>query len=317
MAVSFGCAAKKVPVAPSPVTISINAWPGYATAFLAQEKGFFKKNGVDVELVLRETTPESLQLFRDGKVNGCFDILTDIVLVNAQGIPAKIVFVVDYSDTGDVIIARPGITSLAGLKDRTVSFEGVNTFSHLFVLKSLERAGLDEADAKFSNVTAPDVLKALNEGKIDAGHTWEPTTSRALKEGYRILAKAGDIPGIIVDVLAFSPEVIRKRPDDIRAIVASLLEAREYLKANPAESIKIMAAKMGMAEEEMKTGIGGTYQPDLKENVNLTTTTTTTPSLFAAGRMVTDFYLERGQLSSVPDIGNIIEPRFLKELSLK
>ena len=35
----------------APIKIAINEWPGYAHAFVAQEKGFFEKNGVDVELV--------------------------------------------------------------------------------------------------------------------------------------------------------------------------------------------------------------------------------------------------------------------------
>lgn len=154
-----GCARKPVPK--KPIKISINVWPGYAYAFLAQEKGFFKKNNVDVELILKQSTPESLELFTNGEVEGCFDILGDIVMITAKGIPGKIVCVADYSDTGDVIIGRPEIRFLAELKGKTISFEGVNTFSHIFVLSALEKAGLAEYDVKFANVSAHDVLAAL------------------------------------------------------------------------------------------------------------------------------------------------------------
>lgn len=40
--------------AKEPIKISINVWPGYAIAYLAQEKGFFKQNGVEVELILKK-----------------------------------------------------------------------------------------------------------------------------------------------------------------------------------------------------------------------------------------------------------------------
>lgn len=312
-----GCAKQAVKERP-PIKIAINQWAGYAHAFLAQEKGFFKKNGVNVELLFKKTTPDSMELFTSGEVSGCFDTIADIVLINSRGISAKVVCVLDYSGGGDVIIARPEIKSLSGLKDKTVSFEGVNTFSHLFVLKSLEKAALSEADLRFADINASGVLQALKDGRIDAGHTWEPTKSQALKEGYRILADAGDIPGIIIDVLAFNTEIIQERPDDIKRIIKSLFEARDYLKKDPVESIKIMARKMDMTEEEMKIGLEGIDQPDLKENLSLTTTTTTTttiPSLYITAKMIIDFYLSRGQLSVIPEPGDIIEPKFIKELN--
>jgi len=311
-----GCAKKPAPKAP--IKISINVWPGYAFAYLAQEKGFFKKNNVAVELILGETFSESMKFFTDGDVDGCFAVFANIIMINANGIPARVVCIIDYSNTGDVIIGRPQIQSLAGLKGKTVSFEGVNTFSQIFVLNALEKAGLSASDVRCANVKVFDVLTALEENRIDAGHTWEPVKSQALKKGYKILAVAGDSPGIITDVLAFSTGIIKERPDDIRAIVKSLFEALDYLKGHRDEAVKIMADKMGMSAEEMVSGIEGVYQPDLNENLSLLTTTTTTmPSLYNAGRFIADFYLHRGQLLHDVDIKEVIEPKFIEELTNK
>jgi NitT/TauT family transport system substrate-binding protein len=47
-----GCESK--PAQKEPIKISINVWPGYAHAYIAQEKGFFKKNNVEVELILKD-----------------------------------------------------------------------------------------------------------------------------------------------------------------------------------------------------------------------------------------------------------------------
>jgi len=306
----MGCAKKPVPK--KPIKISLNVWLGYAYAFLAQDKGFFKKNNVDVELILKQSTPESLELFTNGDVDGCFDILGDIIMINAKGIPAKIACVVDYSDTGDVIIGRPEIKSLAELKGKTISFEGVNTFSHIFVVSVLEKAGLSESDVKFANISAHDVLAALDESSIDAGHTWEPTKTQALKKGYKIFAKAGDFPGLITDVLVFTPLIIKERPDEIRAIIKSLSEARDYLKDNREEAVTIMADKMGMSKEEMTAGVNGLYQPSLKENLEFLTSPVL---LYGSVKTIMDFYLKRGQFSRIIEADEIVEPRFIKELT--
>lgn len=295
-----------------PIKIAINAWPGYAYAYIAQEKGFFKKNNVNVELVLKTTSTESLKLFTNGDTNGIFSTLTDTLMISATGNPAKIVCIVDYSDSGDVIIGRNDIKSLFELKGKTVSFEGVNTFSHIFVISALTKAGLKEYDVKFKNITAQNVLKALEEKKIDAGHTWEPVKSQALKKGYKVLSKAGDYPGIITDVLVFTPMIINERPDEIYAIIKSLFEALDYLKFHSDESVKIMAKGMGMSAQEMEAGLAGIYQPNVKENLALTTT----PTLTTSFNMIMDFYLKRGQLFSLLEIDDVIEPKFIKSLTV-
>lgn len=308
-----GCS--REPAQKKPIEISLSVWPGYGLAYLAQEKGFFQKNNVEVELILKKSNPESLELFTDGEVEGCFYILADIIMLGARGIPAKVVCVIDCSDTGDVIVGRPEVQSLAGLKGKTISFEGVNTFSNIFVLTALEKAGLTEADVRFENVAAHDVLAALEEKRIDAGHTWEPTKSQALEKGYRILAKAGDFPGLITDVLAFTPTIMRERPDDIRAIVKSLFEAMDYQRDHWDEAVSIMAEKMGIAREEMTEGIAGVLHADLKDNVGFLIPPSA--SLYDSGKRIVDFYLKRGQLSRALDVKEVIEPRFIEELANK
>jgi NitT/TauT family transport system substrate-binding protein len=234
-------------------------------------------------------------------------------MMNAQGIPAKVVCVADYSDSGDVLIGKPNFRSIADLKGRKVSFEGINTFSHLFVLKLLEKAGLKESDVRFANIPALNVLEALEKGEIDAGHTWEPVTSQAIKKGYKILGKAGDLPGIITDVLAFHPKVVQERPDEVKRIVTSLLEARDFIYSNREEALEIMSKAEGMSKKEMEEGIKGVYHPDRKENIEDMKKPKDTRSLHGSGEIIIDFYLKKGQLSRIPDINAIIEPGFLSQ----
>ncbi len=311
--VAAGCSGK--PEAKSPIRIGVNVWPGYAYIFLAAEKGLFKKNGVDVTLNLIPEQNASLKVYEEGGADGVLSTMPDVLLLNSRGKPATVVLVTDFSVTGDVIIGRPEFKTLADLKGKKLSFEGVNTFSNIFVLKALEGAGVKEFDVIFENVPAHQVLSRLEDGGIAAGHTWEPTKSQALKKGYIVLAEAKDVPGVIVDVLAFDPEVIRQRPREIQAIVKALLEAREYNVVHREESLGIMAKALGMGPEEMQQGLLGIQQPDLNGNVEAMEKGDGVSSLHTSWQTALRFYFERGQLKGIPEFQSVVDPSFVNALA--
>jgi len=72
-----------------------------------------------------------------------------------------------------------------------------------------------------------------------------------------------------------------------------------------------------MSKEEMGKGIDGVRQLDLKENIKEMQKSGKMVSLYGSGKMIIDFFLSRGQLSQLPDLDEIIEPKFVIELSEK
>jgi len=291
-----------------PIKIAINEWPGYAHAFIAEEKGYFEKNDVNVELVFDRDYTTSQQRYIDGEVDGVFEVLPDTMFRNTEGTPSRVVYIMDYSESGDVIVGS--VNSIEELKGKTIGVEGVNTFSHIFGLKTIESRGMTEGDVFFEIVLAQDVVTALDEGTIQAGHTWEPTKSEAIEKGYKVLANAGDFPYLVTDVLAFSVDIIEERPDDIQKIVKSMFEAQEFQKSNPTESVRIMAEAFGMSEDAMSDGIDAIFMTDLDENI-LVMNSDYDPTLKNAINEIANFYLDKGQMSYVPDFTDIIESKFV------
>ena len=296
----------------TPIKIALNEWAGYAHAFIAQEKGFFEKNGVVVELVFDRSYTVSQQRYIDGEVDGIFEVLSDTIFRNTLGVPSKVVYIMDYSESGDVIVGS--VNSIEELRGQTIGVEGVNTFSHIFALKTIESYGMTEADVFFEIVPAQDVVKKIDEGEIQAGHTWEPTKSEAIEKGYNVLSNAGDFPYLITDVLVFDQNIIRERTDDIQKIVQSISEAQEFQKLNPQESVKIMAEAENISIESMKSGLEAIFITDLYENFQVMNPSDD-PALKNAIKDIGEFYFERGQISYNPEFENIIEPRFVNELS--
>jgi NitT/TauT family transport system substrate-binding protein len=298
-----------------PLKISISSCPGTAHVFIAQQKGFFEKNGVEVELVLKRNVTESSRMYRYGQVDGVFTLVPDVVIFNSEGIGTKIVYVVCSTHTVDAIVGRPEFDSLADLRGKKVGIEGVNTSSHVFVLKALEQAGVNESDIYFESVYVSDVLSALEQGRISAGHIWGVSISRALKGGYKVLCTAADVPGVTTHVLVFESKTVENRPRDIRAIVKSILEARDYMYKNMDEAIVIVSKALALDEEELLEGIGGVSHLDLKDNFEAMKKSEQMTSIYRHGAIAADFFWQKGQISRVPDFDGIVEPKFVKDLA--
>lgn len=314
--VVMSACAKKEEQKKDPITLVFDVFPGYGHVFLAKSMGFFQKNGVNVVLRVQKEYLSVKKALDDGSADAVFIVYPEVLMAVEHGLRYKVVYLCDYSLTADVIVGRPEYTSVADLKGKTISFEGVNSFSNIFVLSVLEKHRLNEFDVRFANLPASQVLQALEYGAIDAGHVWEPYKSRALQCGYKILAQAKDVPiGIIADTLAVKETIIKERPLDVLAIVKSLFQALEYIRKNPNEAMAIMAREGNISVEEVKAGFEGVFHPNLEENYTLLTSKVA-PSLNQAGKMIVDFYLKRGQVSGIDmkKTEEILDPTFVKAL---
>ena len=165
----------------------------------------------------------------------------------------------------------------------------------------------------FEIVVATDVVKKLDDGTIQAGHTWEPTKSEAIEKGYNVLSNAGDFPYLITDVLAFNLSVIETRPDDIRKIIQSIDEAQKFQITDPDESVRIMAESENVYRDYMLSGLDAVFITNLDENIKVMDFTNDL-TLKNSIDDITQFYLERGQISYKPTFDDIIEPKFVLQL---
>lgn len=143
-----------------PIKISMHLWPGYAHSFIAQERGFFEAEGVNVELKLVEGIQDNLELFINRKVDAAFGLQSDAMRLAAIGLHLKVVYLPDFSSGGDVIVSQQAIKTVADLKGKKIGVEGLNNFNHIFVVNLLKNNGLTESDVIIVPVPAPEVINA-------------------------------------------------------------------------------------------------------------------------------------------------------------
>src|SRR6478609_11700942 len=152
--------AEKVPAAAAPVAsaapaqtpaptgptlkIAYSDWPGWVAWEIAIQKGWFKEAGVDVEFKWFDYVP-SMEAFSAGKVDAVCMTNGDALVTGATGGKSVSILVNDYSDGNDMIVAKPGISSMAQLKGKTIGVE-VGFVDHLLLLHALKAANLKESD---------------------------------------------------------------------------------------------------------------------------------------------------------------------------
>jgi NitT/TauT family transport system substrate-binding protein len=300
---------------PKPIKIALTIWVPNFLTYVAQEKGIFDRNNVDVNITLFPNYGDAVKAYSNGEYDGILIVYSDAIILNSEGVDSTVVYNLDSSFNADAIVGNGN--NLSYVVGKKIGVEGINSFSHFFVLKSLEKIGLNEGNVEFVDVSAPDVSMALKRDEIFAGHTYEPFVSKALANGFNILSTGAEVPGVITNVLAFHSDTIEERPQDIQNIIKSINEAKNDYDKDKEKSIEIMSSKSGLTPTEIKSGLSSVKLLDLdyNKNVSMNINSKNTTSLYVSGKDITFFYAERGVISDYPDIEKIINPQYVNNLA--
>lgn len=296
---------------PPPLTVAYSLWPGYFPLVIAKEKGFFTQQGVKVELVYSENHLAPLANFSAGHYDGMAITLGSFMSSIEEITDSHIILITDRSTGADAVVSQSNIQSVADLKGKRIGVK-LGNFGELFVTKMLEKNGLSSNDVTLVNLEAETIVQNLKNGNIQAGQTWQPYVFQAVQSGAKVLFTSKQTPGLIPDVVVFRSNVLRDRPDDVRAFIRAWFQAQDYWKTNPEETKTLIAKTLNLKPEEISTE--GIELHDLKNNLAALTPGSTTDSLYYTAQLYADFYIRTGGLSTAPDIQKLIDPSFVQQL---
>ena len=155
-----------------PIKVGIAVYPGFGTFYVAQEKEFFKKQGVNVEMVqlsLDAMVP-ALESNQVQMLVGSTDMMP---IVADAGIAAKQIFSTSISYGADGLVATKDIQKISDLKGEKV-YAAYGFPGHFFFRYLAEKNGLSNKDIELINLNSEEVGSSFVAGKINAGMTWEP-----------------------------------------------------------------------------------------------------------------------------------------------
>lgn len=231
-----------------PLRISYFTWVGNGPLFVAEEKGLFVKEGVEVQLInIDDHTAAFAGLFA-GQVDAIEGAAQDAPVFYQPDAPLVCVFPLNDSRGGDGILATNDIGTIADLEGRSVAFLR-GSVGQFFLNVLLEKAGLSEADIEAVDLPAEDGAEAFMLGEVDAAVTWEPYLTRGATVGHgHLLASTAEYPGLLVDCLMAMPEVFEERKDAFRALARAWAAAVDYAEAHPTDANAIMARRLGLED---------------------------------------------------------------------
>ena len=241
----FGMSAVPGKASAEEFKLAFSTWVGYGPFYIAQEKGFFKEEGVDVELVKMEDPKLRFAALLAGRIDLLATTIDTMVLYLKEPDALAYVGAIDDSSGGDGMVSNKEITTIAQLKGKKVAFN-TGSVSHFYLTVLMQEAGISEKDIEVVNMTAGDSGSAFVSGQVDAAVTWEPWLSRgkATDHGH-LLHDSSRTPGLITDVMVATKQTIAERPKEIGGVVRAWAKAVDFWKANPQEANVIMAKGVG------------------------------------------------------------------------
>jgi NitT/TauT family transport system substrate-binding protein len=226
-----------------PLLVASATWVGNGPLFIAQERGLFADEGLEVEVITMEEG--GLEAVLDGQVDAVVQPLDSTVAKFDPDEEAVCVLVLDESLGGDGIVARNDIRDIGDLKGKTVAFFELSS-AQFFLNVLLLEAGLSATDIVPLPMTAPDAAEAFMLGEVDAAATWEPwLTEAASTEHGHLLADSSERPGLIADCLVAKRSVFEARKGDFQALARGWAAAVDFFEAHPQEAIETMARHVG------------------------------------------------------------------------
>lgn len=264
---SLSLAALAVPAAAETVKIGVQPWLGYGPLWIADQKGFFKENGVDVQLINFTWDQDVAAALASGNIQVISAATNTVILNMNNGVDLKAFMIMDGSTTADAVLAGKDVATITDLKGKSVAYEKGST-SDLLINYALNSNGLTLADVEAVPIAAADAGLALIAGRVDVAVTYEPYISAALAQGpeFKVLYTAGEKPGLISDVLAAETSFIASNQQDLVGIIKAWDEAVTFLRDNPEEGGKIIADAVGSPIEEFNTAFAGVHLYDRAEN---------------------------------------------------
>jgi NitT/TauT family transport system substrate-binding protein len=254
------------PLAHAEVKVGVSDWPGWVAWYVAEQKGYFKKNGADVKLVWFANYTDSISALSSGQLDANSQTWSDTLGPLAKGLKLKAVLVNDNSAGNDALMVSPKIKSFAELKGKSVALEQYS-ISHFVLATALAKNGMKPADVKIVNLSAGDAAAAFLAGRVEAAVVWNPWVNTIQQSGKgRALFTSKDMPGLVPDLLVAQEKAITGKRKELVGMIKAWFEAEKFIREQPEEASKIMAKVVSMKPEEYKIFLPGTRFFDAAAN---------------------------------------------------
>jgi NitT/TauT family transport system substrate-binding protein len=214
---------------------------------IAYEKGFFKKEGLEVEL-LKGDYPT----LRDGLATGKVDVTDGLVVTWLKPIQGGLdINFTTGIHTGCIVtiaLKDSPYKNFKDLKGKTIGISGgIGGGSMNFGYRAILHENGDVKDYNWKDYPAAQLTLALEKKEIDAAIIGEQLGIKAVNEGnFKVIRSSTLDPDFKEEyccVLAIRGPIIRQDPKTAKAITRAVIRAAKWVAAHKEETVKLLLAK--------------------------------------------------------------------------
>lgn len=308
--------------AADPVKVRVGISPVLSSApvFLAYEKGYYRDEGLDVELVpFTKSGSAMLPQLATGELDvGGGNLGASFYNAQAKGINLKVVADKGSNTPGSgylTLVARQGLTvkGPADLKGKTFSFTGPGVSQEIVADRWLRTGGLTIKDVTVVNMAYEDANPAMAGGRVDATVQIEPLLTAALTQGMATAIKGAQeiYPNQQSAAMFYGEKFSAEKPEAAKAfMVAYLKGVRDYNRA-------FVQKKDPDSEVAMLMKHTPTDSPEVMRNARPVGLSPDGRLNLTSMQADLDWYAEMGYVQVKPDLNKLVDHSYVDAAAAK
>ncbi len=288
-----------------PLKLGTNLWPGYEPLYLARERKLLDDD--QVVLVELLSASEVMRAFRNGAIDAAALTLDEVISLRAVGLKPVIVQVADISNGADVILARPGVESIEGLRGHRIGVEATALGAYM-LSRALNLQQMSPADVEVIRMEVNEHREAFIRGDVDAVVTFDPVRQQLLEVGAVQVFDSSRIPGEIVDVLVVRESLLESHHDQVQHLIRAWQHSLDLIRSQPEPSARLMARRLKLTPDEIMLSKKGLEWPGWSRSRELMNRVD--PPLLHQARKLAETMYQHQLIDVVPEMEGLIYSRY-------
>jgi NitT/TauT family transport system substrate-binding protein len=220
----------------------------YSGAYYAQEEGFFKRAGLDVQITTLASGGAVGTALAGGSAEIGVSNVVNVATAFARGVPFTLIagaglYSTQASPTAVYVAKSSALRTAQDLEGKTVGVASLNDLATLALRKWITDHGGDPTKVRMIEMGYPEMIAGLSAGRIDAATLTEPFQTAARNGSARLFAKPFDAvaPEFNIGVWATTRSWAQAHPDLVKKFVAAIYAAAKWANTHQRESAQILA----------------------------------------------------------------------------
>jgi NitT/TauT family transport system substrate-binding protein len=243
------------------VTVLRSTGATFEGLYIAQEQGYFKDAGLDVEIKAgAPDTSQNVPSILNGEAEFAMTDSAGFLKAAAQGIPVQLVSQIQASEPdapvsdGTLVPAGSKIKSAKDLDGKTVGLPALGGNIQMITQYAVEKDGGDPKSLHLVALPVASLQDAASKGQVDAVTTFAAFYDGAVAAGFKAIGNgSNDFPGLPQSLIFSSSKWLAGHEDVAKQFSEALAKGFEYANDNP-DDIRAVDAKYTQMPPEVVKG---------------------------------------------------------------